>query len=103
MALGLLILQRSTKKSKFYLTDNTVSTLTYIQIIGMPLVKVLPKDRHIVGKSHAVTIERNNSSTCHHLERMIRRTKIVSKKVEMIDVSMKLWCVLTTPETFQQY
>jgi insertion element IS1 protein InsB len=65
--------------------------------------KVLPKDRHIIGKSHTVTIERDNSNTRHHLGRMTRRTKVVSKKVEMIDASMKLWCALTTPETFQQY
>jgi len=34
---------------------------------------------------------------------MTRRTKVVSKKEEMIDASMKLWCALTTPEIFEQY
>jgi len=65
--------------------------------------KVLPAERHVIGKAHTVAIERNNSNTRHHLGRMIRRTKVVSKKVEMIDVSMKLWCALTTPEIFQFY
>ena len=65
--------------------------------------KVLPKERHIIGKSHTVTIEQDNSNTRHHLGRMTRRTKIVSKKEEMIDASMKLWCALTTPEAFQQF
>ncbi|OYW90275.1 MAG: IS1 transposase [Alishewanella sp. 32-51-5] len=64
---------------------------------------VLPKDRHIIGKQHTVAIERDNSNTRHHLGRMTRRTKVVSKKVEMIDASMKLWCALTTPEIFDQY
>jgi IS1 family transposase len=63
----------------------------------------LPAERHVIGKAHTVAIERNNSNTRHHLGRMTRRTKVVSKKVEMIDVSMKLWSALTTPEIFQCY
>ena len=65
--------------------------------------KVLPKDRHVIGKSHTTAIEQDNSNTRHHLGRMTRRTKVVSKKVEMIDASLKLWCALTTPEIFQSY
>ena len=65
--------------------------------------KVLPKERHIIGKRHTLTIERDNSNTRHHLGRMTRRTKVVSKKEEMIDASMKLWCALTTPEIFERY
>ena len=65
--------------------------------------KVLPKDRHVIGKAHTITIEQDNSNTRHHLGRMTRRTKVVSKKIEMIDASLKLWCALTTPEVFQQY
>jgi insertion element IS1 protein InsB len=65
--------------------------------------KVLPSERHVVGKAHTVSIERDNSNTRHHLGRMTRRTKVVSKKVEMIDASMKLWCALTTPEIFAHY
>ena len=65
--------------------------------------KVLPEDQHIVGKSHTVMIERDNSNTRHHLGRMTRRTKVVSKKEEMIHASLKLWCALTDPETFHAY
>jgi len=32
---------------------------------------------------------------------MTRRTKVVSKSEFMINVSMKLWCVLNTPEIFE--
>ena len=65
--------------------------------------KVLPPERHIVGKAYTVTIERDNSNTRHHLGRMTRRTKVVSKKVEMVDASIKLWLALTTPDVFRDY
>lgn len=65
--------------------------------------KVLPKDRHIVGKNGTITIEHDNSNTRHHLGRFTRRTKVVSKKESMVYGSIKLWCALTTPDIFQQY
>jgi len=65
--------------------------------------KVLPGERHIIGKRGTVTIERDNSNTRHHLGRMTRRTKVVSKKKEMVHASMKLWHALTDPEIFAQY
>jgi insertion element IS1 protein InsB len=55
---------------------------------------VLPANRHVVGKAHTITIEQNNSNTRHYLGRMTRRTKIVSKTEEMVNVSMKLWCCI---------
>ena len=42
--------------------------------------KVLPRERHVRGKSGTIAIEQDNSNTRHHLGRMTRRTKIVSKK-----------------------
>jgi len=57
--------------------------------------EVLPPERHVVGKAHTVGIERDNSSTRHHLGRFTRRTKFVSKKAEMVDASLKLWRGLT--------
>ena len=65
--------------------------------------KILPKERHVIGKIHTIAIERDNSNTRHHLGRMTRRTKVVSKKEEMIHASLKLWCYLTTPEIFAHY
>lgn len=65
--------------------------------------KVLPAARHVIGKAHTITIEQDNSNTRHHLGRMTRRTKVVSKKEEMIDASMKLWCALTEPSIFKTY
>jgi len=65
--------------------------------------KVLPKDRHIIGKAHTVAIERDNSNTRHQLGRMTRRTKVVSKKEEMVEDAIKMWCALTQPEVFRRY
>jgi insertion element IS1 protein InsB len=64
---------------------------------------VLHKERHIIGKTHTVAIERDNSNTRHHLGRMTRRTKVVSKKEEMVDNAIKMWCALTQPEVFHRY
>ena len=65
--------------------------------------QVLPKERHIIGKAHTHTIERDNSNTRHHLARMTRRTKVVSKSKDMIHASLKLWCALTVPAIFAEY
>jgi insertion element IS1 protein InsB len=64
--------------------------------------KVLPKERHIVGKKHTVAIEQDNSNTRHHLGRFTRRTKVVSKSDVMVDTSLNLWKNLTTPNVFTQ-
>ena len=65
--------------------------------------KVLPRERHIIGKAHTVAIERDNSNTRHHLGRMTRRTMIVSKKEAMVDNAIKMWCALTQPDVFRRY
>ncbi|MGH8338130.1 MAG: IS1 family transposase [Gammaproteobacteria bacterium] len=64
---------------------------------------VLPPERHVIGKAHTIMIEQDNSNTRHHLGRMTRRTKVVSKKEEMVYAAIKLWCALTQPETFAEF
>jgi insertion element IS1 protein InsB len=53
--------------------------------------KVFPKNRHIIGKKHTASIERNNSNTRYYLGRFNRKTKIVSKSEYMVNLSLKLW------------
>jgi IS1 family transposase len=65
--------------------------------------EVLPPERNTVGKAHTVAIERDNSDTRHHLGRFTRRTKIVSKKVVMVDLTLKLWEILTLEPWFEKY
>jgi insertion element IS1 protein InsB len=38
--------------------------------------KILPQERHIIGKAGTTCIESDNSNTRHHLGRMTRRTKV---------------------------
>ena len=57
--------------------------------------KVLPRDRHVIGKVHTTIIEQDHSNIRHHFGRMTRRTKVLSKKEDMIHASLKLWCTLT--------
>ena len=65
--------------------------------------KILPSERLIIGKAGTATIEQDNSNTRHHLGRMTRRTKVVSKTEEMVDTTLKLWCALTAPEIFTRF
>jgi insertion element IS1 protein InsB len=64
---------------------------------------VLPPERHIAGKSYTSAIERDNSNTRHHLGRFTRRTKIVSKKAARVDLTLKLWQILTLEPWFEKY
>ena len=62
--------------------------------------KVLPPDRHVVGKTHTVDIERDNGNTRHHLGRFTRRTKVVSKLESMVDITLRIWHAVTTTDLF---
>jgi insertion element IS1 protein InsB len=62
--------------------------------------RVLPRKRHVIGKKHTVGIERDNSNTRHHLGRFTRRTKVVSKKSFMVDLSLRIWHAVTTTGLF---
>ena len=76
------------KKCTFY-TDNWGA-----------FAKVLPADRHIIGKSGTVSIERDNSNTRHHLGRMTRRTKVVSRSEDYLKDSIKIWVNLIENRNF---
>ncbi|MDR2820517.1 MAG: hypothetical protein LBB60_08345 [Desulfovibrio sp.] len=51
-------------------------------------------------KAHTVEIERDNSNTRHHLERFTRRTKVVSRKEFMVDLTLRIWHAVTTTDLF---
>jgi insertion element IS1 protein InsB len=65
--------------------------------------QALPQERHILGKAYTHAIARDNSNTRHHLARMTRRTKVVSKSQDMVHASLKLWCALNVPAIFAAY
>ncbi|MDR0716301.1 MAG: hypothetical protein LBF50_02640 [Azoarcus sp.] len=60
----------------------------------------MPPERHIVGKSHTTSIERDNSNTRRHLGRFTRRTKVVSHKESMVDLTLRIWHAVTTTNHF---
>jgi insertion element IS1 protein InsB len=62
--------------------------------------KVLPPERHIVGKSYTISIERGNSNTRHRLGRFTRRTKVASRKESMVDLTLRIWHAITTTNQF---
>jgi insertion element IS1 protein InsB len=62
--------------------------------------QVFPKARQMIGKAHTPALERDNANTRHHLARMTRRTKVVSKSQDMVHASLKLWCALPVPAIF---
>jgi len=64
--------------------------------------EVLPSKRHVIGKAHTIGIERDNSNTRHHLGRFTRRTKVVSQKSFMVDLTLRIWQAVTTTELFSQ-
>ena len=52
--------------------------------------KLIPQDQLFTGKDLTFPIEQSNSDVRHHLARMTRRTKVVSKSELMVDASLKL-------------
>ena len=65
--------------------------------------KILPKERHRIGKCHTIKIEQSNSNIRHFLGRMTRRTKVVSKSEEMIDLSLRLCWNINENNSFEYY
>ena len=80
-----------------------LTTCTFYTDNWDAFAKVLPPERHIIGKTHTVDIERDNSNTRHHLGRFTRRTKVVSQKEAMVDLSLKLWQALTNVSVFRVF
>ena len=52
--------------------------------------EIIPENKLIQSKKYTYNIEQNNSNVRHYLARMTRRTKVVSKSIEMIDISLKI-------------
>ena len=79
--------------------SDDVREIEFDEVVGC-FSKVLPPDRHKIGKTGTAAVERDNSNMRHHLGRFTRRTKSVSKKVEMVDKAIKFGCALTDPEVY---
>ena len=53
--------------------------------------RVIPEDQLFTGKDLTFPIEQDNSDIRHFLARFRRRTKVVSKTAEMVDLSLRLY------------
>ena len=61
--------------------------------------RLIPDDQLFTGKDLTVPIEQDNSNIRHFLARFRRRTKVVSKVVEMVDLSLRITTTSTTTLT----
>jgi len=52
--------------------------------------KTLPPGKHAVGKDLTYTIEQHNSDTRHYGARFKRKSKVVSKKAERVEMQIKM-------------
>jgi insertion element IS1 protein InsB len=62
--------------------------------------EVLPPERHVIGKPHTIAIEHDNSNTRHYWGRFTRRTKVVSRKESMVDLTLRIWHAVTVTGLF---
>jgi insertion element IS1 protein InsB len=62
--------------------------------------RLIPEDRHFVGKDLTFPIEQDNSDVRHHLARFRRRSKVTSRARHMVDGALRLLCHLRRPENF---
>lgn len=53
--------------------------------------RLIPEDRLYTGKDLTFPIEQDNSNIRHFLARFRRRTKVVSKVEEMVDLSLRAY------------
>ena len=53
--------------------------------------RLIPEDQLFTGKDLTFSIEQDNSNIRHCRARFRRRTKVVSKAVEMVDLSLRIY------------
>jgi insertion element IS1 protein InsB len=63
--------------------------------------RLIPEDQLFTGKDLTFSIEQDNSNIRHFIARFRRRTKVVSKVEEMVDLSLRLYHFLhDNPKNF---
>jgi len=65
--------------------------------------QIIPPYKHIIGKKYTIEIEQNNSNVRHFLGRMTRRTKVVTKSVEMLDITLKICWYINEQNSFKYF
>ena len=65
--------------------------------------RVIPPEQLFTGKDLTFPIEQDNSNVRHCLARFRRRTKVVSRCLTMVDLSLRLLHHLQHPAAFVSY
>ncbi|GHT80565.1 hypothetical protein FACS189467_3030 [Bacteroidia bacterium] len=65
--------------------------------------KVIPPEKLTQSKKYTIGIEQNNSNVRHYLGRMTRRTKVVTKPIEMLNISLLIACNLNEYNGYEIY
>lgn len=66
-------------------------------------IKVLPEQQHKVGKSETLNIERDNSNVRHRLACFKRKSKVVSRSLDLLQIRLILWNAFYEPETLKLF
>ena len=65
--------------------------------------QLIPEDQLFTGKDLTIPIEQDNSNTRHYLARFRRKSKVTSRSLEMVDLSLRLLYHFSFPETRDYY
>ena len=65
--------------------------------------RLIPPEQLFTGKDLTFRIESTNSDVRHHLGRFTRRTKVHSRSLEMVDLSLRLAAHLRIHENYQRF
>lgn len=66
-------------------------TLRHVYTDDYPVYSAADFRQHTIGKAHTHGVERDNARTRHWFARFRRRSLVVSKSAEMIDLTIKLY------------
>lgn len=65
--------------------------------------EVIPAEKLTQGKKYTIGIEQNNSNVRHYLGRMTRKTKVVTKSIEMLNISLLIACNFNEYDGYRIY
>lgn len=64
--------------------------------------RVLPEERHFVGKDLTFPIEATNSDIRHRVARFHRRSKVTSRSLAMVNISLDIFHHLQSKENLEK-
>lgn len=65
--------------------------------------QLIPVNQLFTGKDLTYIIEQDNSNTRHYLARFRRKSKVTSRSLEMVDLSLRLHYYARDPEFIASY